>query len=264
MSAMDRGTGSAALLTVSRGMQVLRSFRSARAPMSNSDLVRVTGLSKATVSRLTSTMLQLGFLQHVRGGRNFELAAGPLGIGHAFVAGSELLQAAGPSMQDLADRLGVAVALAIADGLDMIYVAYRASDKVATLRLGVGSVLPMGTTSIGHAYLWAQPEVQRANLISQLRRAAGERERSMLHGIKESFSEMERSGVCKVLGGYQRDAYGVAVPIHVGRRHTVMGLSCGKADVQPDLAAEIKRIAPPLKNAAAWLEERLADFDGEP
>jgi DNA-binding IclR family transcriptional regulator len=56
----------------------------------------------------------------------------------------------------------------------------------------------------------------------------------------------------------------VAVPVHVGRSRTVMGLSCGKADVQPDLAAERKRIAPVLKGAASRLEKLLADFEGQP
>jgi len=254
----------AAILTVERGMHVLRAFKSDRAPLSNSELVRRTGLSKATVSRLTSTLLQLGYLRHVPGSRVFELAAGPLGVGHAFVASSELLQTAQPFMQSLADRLGVSVALAIGDGLDMLYIAYRASHRVATLRLGVGSVLPMGTTSIGHAYLWALPASEQRRLIKDLKRSVGARAASLEQGIRESFGELERTGTCGVLGGFQRDAYGVALPVFVGRDRVVMGLSCGKADVQPDLAAERKRIAPVLKEAAVRLEELLAPFDGQP
>jgi DNA-binding IclR family transcriptional regulator len=243
MTASAQPGDGASLLTVSRGMQVLRAFRSARAPMSNAELVRATGLSKATVSRLTSTLLNLGFVRHVRGSREFELAAGPLAIGHAFVASSEMLRAADPHL---------------------LYVAYRASHKVATLRLGVGSVWPMGTTSIGHAYLWAQSPGERDRLVAALKRSAGSREELMLRGMKESFDELAAAGACGVLGGYQRDAYGVAVPVRVGRMGTVMGLSCGKADLQPDLAAERKRIAPALKAAAARLEEALAGIDGPP
>jgi DNA-binding IclR family transcriptional regulator len=264
MTASAQPGDGASLLTVSRGMQVLRAFRSARAPMSNAELVRATGLSKATVSRLTSTLLNLGFVRHVRGSREFELAAGPLAIGHAFVASSEMLRAADPHLHELAEKLGVSVALAVGDGLDMLYVAYRASHKVATLRLGVGSVLPMGTTSIGHAYLWAQSPGERDRLVAALKRSAGSREELMLRGMKESFDELAAAGACGVLGGYQRDAYGVAVPVRVGRMGTVMGLSCGKADLQPDLAAERKRIAPALKAAAARLEEALAGIDGPP
>ena len=221
-------------------------------------------MSKAAVSRMTSTLIQLGYLRQVPGGRAFELAAGPLGVGHAFISSSELLRAVHPFLQALADRLGVSVALAIGNGNDMLYIAYQASRKVATLRLGTGLVLPMGTTSIGHAYLWALPPGEQKRMLAGLQRSAGSKGQNMVRGIRESFAELERSGVCGVLGGFQRDAYGVALPVRIGRQKVVMGLSCGKADLQPDLAAERRRIAPVLKDAAARLETLLADFDGEP
>jgi IclR family transcriptional regulator, positive regulator for flagellar biogenesis len=252
------------LLTVERGMQVLRAFRSDRVPVTNAELVRRTGLPKATVSRLTSTLLGAGFLRHVDGGREFELATGPLGIGHAYLASSQLLRAANPLLQELAERLDLSVALAMRDHLEMVYIAYRASHVVATLRLGVGSVLPLGTTAIGRAYLWGLPASEQQHLLAELERRAGERACELEQGIRASFSELDATGVCTVLGGYQRDAYGVALPITVGRQRLLMGLSCGKAGVHPDLDAERRRIAPVLKRAAADFEARLAEFDGPP
>ena len=253
-----------AVLTVTRGMQVLRAFKSDRAALANSELVRRTGLPKATVSRLTSTLIQLGFLRRVRGGREFELAATPLGIGHAFIATSELLQTADPLMQELADHLNVSVALTIPDGLDMLYVGYRVGQKVATLRLGIGSVLPMATTSIGHAFLWALPLPEQERRIALLKRHAGSKATLLDQDIRRSFAELNATGTCAVLGGYQRAAYGVALPIFVGRDRVVMSLSCGKADLQPNLAAEKKRISPSLIRTAVHLQEMLADFDGRP
>lgn len=263
-SAKKPAVATSMVLTVERGMQVLRAFRSDRVPLSNIELVRRTGMSKAAVSRITSTLLQIGYIRHVPGQRVFELAAGPLGIGHAFVSNSELLQQAQLPMQELADRLGVSVALAVGNHRDMLYLAYRASHKVATLRLGVGTVLPMGTTSIGHAYLWALPVGDQKSMLSALRVAAGSDAPSMMESIQASFDELDRSGVCGVLGKYQRDAYAVALPVKIGRKGIVMALSCGKAHMQPDLAAERKRIAPVLKEAAQRLEHLLADFDGAP
>src|SRR4051794_20577612 len=108
----------AALLTVERGMQVLRAFRCHRACLSNAELVRRTGLPKSTVSRLTSTLLQVGFLRHVPGGREFELATGSLTMGHAFVSSSELLHRADPLLQELAERLDLSVALAVGDAFE--------------------------------------------------------------------------------------------------------------------------------------------------
>jgi DNA-binding IclR family transcriptional regulator len=245
-------------------MQVLRAFRSDRASLSNAELVRRTGLSKATVSRLTTTLLQLGALQRVPGGREFELGVAPIGIGHAFLAANDLLALANPFLQELADSLDVSVALAIRDDLEMLYLGYRAGHKVATLRLGVGSVLPMATTSIGHAYLWAQPPAERERLVKAVLQRYGANAARVERSIRDSFHELEHTGTCAVLAGYQRDAYAVALPVLVGRPRTVMGLSCGKANVQPDMAAERKRIGPVLRTAAVQFEKLMADFDGEP
>jgi DNA-binding IclR family transcriptional regulator len=248
----------ATLMTVERGLEVLRAFRSNRAPLSNAELVRRTGLSKATVSRLTSTLIQVGFLRLVPGKREFELSIGALGIGHAYLATNDLLQAAQPLLQDLANRLDVSVALGIQDSIDMLYVDYRVSRKVATLRLGVGSVLPMSTTSIGRAYLWGLPEAERQCLIDEHKRRAGAQGEALEQAIRASFDELDATGTCAVLGGFQRSTFGVALPVRLGRERTLMSVSCGKADVDFDLHAERDRIAPALKETAVDLEARLA------
>ncbi|WP_322063290.1 IclR family transcriptional regulator [Paraburkholderia sp. J63] len=249
----------ATLMTVERGLEVLRAFRSNRAPLSNAELVRRTGLSKATVSRLTSTLIQVGFLRLVPGKREFELSIGALGIGHAYLSTNDLLQSAQPLLQALADRLDVSVALGIQDGIDMLYVDYRVSRKVATLRLGVGSVLPMGTTSIGRAYLWGLPEAEQRCLIEEHKRRAGAQGDALEQAIRASFDELEATGTCAVLGGFQRSTFGVSLPVRLGREGTLMSISCGRADVDFDLEAERERIAPALKETAARLQVQLAD-----
>ncbi|MGE4242812.1 IclR family transcriptional regulator [Ramlibacter sp.] len=256
--------GSARILTVSRGMEVLRAFRAERVPLTNAELVRRTGLAKATVSRLTTTLMQLGFLRHLPGSREFELAAGPLAIGNALVASSALLKAAEAPLQELADRLGMGIALGVPEGDDMLYIAYRASTRVVALRLGVGALLPMGTTAIGHAWLWALPPAQREARIAALAAAAGERSGAVRQSIATSFDELESTGTCAVLGQFQRDAYGIALPVRIGRDRVLMGLNAGKADMQPDVAAEHRRVTPALRAAAAQLEQTLANFDSRP
>jgi DNA-binding IclR family transcriptional regulator len=253
---------SATLMTVERGLEVLRAFRSDRTPLTNAELVRRTGLPKATVSRLTSTLLQVGFLRQAPGRRAFELADGALGIGVAFLGTNDLLHAAQPLLQDLADRLDVSVALAVPEGLDMLYVGYGVSRQVATLRLGVGSVLPMGSTSIGRAYLWALPPAQQRPLVDACVAQAGPQGAALAQAIATSFGELAAGGTCAVWGGFQRRTYGVALPVRVGRAGLPMGLSCGKADAELDLQAERARIAPALKATAAQLQALLADFDG--
>lgn len=232
--------------------------------LSNAELVRRTGLSKATVSRLTSTLVHLGFLRQASGGRLFELGPAALGIGNAYAATSRLELLTRPLLQGLAEQFQVSVALGLPDGMDIIYVAYRASRKVGTLRMGLGSILPIGTTAMGHALLWAMPQAEQQRLLHQLHDRAGHHLCDFDSSLRRSFDELALTGTCAVLGQFQRGAYAVAAPVRIGSKKMLMGLSCGKAEMNPDLQAERARISPGLLAAAARLEELLSDYEDVP
>jgi DNA-binding IclR family transcriptional regulator len=163
----------------------------------------------------------------------------------------------------LANLLDVSVALGQRDGLDILYVAYRASIHTGTLRLGVGSVLPLARTAIGHAYLFGLPEMERAQLLRQLQQSTTEWS-NLGRRLRTSFRQLQHTGTCAVLAGYQRDTYALALPVRLGRARHLMGLSCGKAQVRTQLRDVRKRIAPELQRAARELEQALATFEGAP
>jgi DNA-binding IclR family transcriptional regulator len=187
----------------------------------------------------------------VLGGRKFQLGTQALSLGHAYVAASPVMAAARPLMQALADRLNVSVALAVGDQLDMLYVAYCKSARTTTLHFGVGTVLPMASTSIGRAYVWALPVAERRQRLAALAAQAG-------------TDGLEATGYCLSFGEYQRDAYGVAVPLRVGTQQTLMGLACGAAALGLDPARLREKIAPEVLQAAVGLGRALVDVDCTP
>jgi DNA-binding IclR family transcriptional regulator len=251
-------------MTLARGLEVLSAFHAERMPLTNGDLVRRTGLSRSVVSRLTATLIQLGFIRRVANGPRFELAAGVFGIGNAYLATNPVTRLAHPLMQQLADRLGVAVALAVPRHLDMLYIAHRYSMRNSTLQLGVGSLLPMGVTAIGKAWLWGLPEGARRDHVAQLLKAAGDRAPILSASFDAAFEELASTGVCTSVGGYQKNAYGVALPVRVGSLGTPMALSCGAVDPKPEVEAIRSRIAPALKQTAFDLTVLLRDVYFEP
>ncbi|CAG2132790.1 IclR family transcriptional regulator [Cupriavidus numazuensis] len=246
-------------MTLERGLRVLRAFRAERAPLSNRQLAQRTGLSKSTVSRLTSTLIHMGFIRRAAGGPEFELASGSLGIGHAYLETNPVTRLASPFMQQLADRLNVSVALAVPDNLDMLYLAYRTSARIATLRLGVGSLLPMGVTAIGRAWLWGLADDVRQDYIASILEAAGPQASDVRQGIESAFDDLQATGACMAVGEYQHNAYGIALPVRVGRAGTLMALNCGAVELAPDIAALRRRIVPELKDAAVELMALLRD-----
>ncbi|GJH10297.1 IclR family transcriptional regulator [Caballeronia novacaledonica] len=251
-------------LTVERGLEVLRAFRADRAPLSNAELVRRTGFPKATVSRITATLIRIGFLRRVSGGRQFELSAGALSIGHAYLEASPVTRLVNPFLQTLADKLELCVALAVPDHLDMLYIACRTSARIATLRLGVGTLLPMETTSVGRAHLYALPEAQRRARIAAILATPGKNADIVRKNLDTAFEDLRTTGVCMAVGEYQRNAYGIALPLTVGRTRTLMSLNCGAVELEPDMTAIRKRAIPALHAAGHRLTELLADVDCEP
>ncbi|MFT3814917.1 MAG: IclR family transcriptional regulator [Acidovorax sp.] len=251
-------------LTLERGLHLLRAFRAERKPLTNADLMRRTGLSRSSVSRLVCTLINLGYLRRAAGGKGLELAMGGLDIGMAYVHANPVTQRVHPLMQSLADQLNVNVALAVPDGLDMLYIACRTSAQLATLRLDVGSLLPMGATAIGRAWLWALPPPQRQDYLQAIARQAGAQAPAVVQRIGETFNELDRHGVCIVMGEYQHNAYGIALPLRVGSGGTLMALNCGAVGQEREPAAIRDRMGAELKRLAREIQELLRDVDAEP
>lgn len=80
--------------SLERGLEILRAFRPGTDLLGNGELAERTGLSAATVSRLTQTLVTSGFLEHDQRARAYRLAAPVLSLGHAMRAASPILRAA--------------------------------------------------------------------------------------------------------------------------------------------------------------------------
>src|SRR4051794_8527803 len=85
----DQGDNMASTLnrSLERGMEILRAFRPGSALLGNSEIAERTGLSPATVSRLTQTLVVAGMLAHDRSARAYRLAAPVLSLAHAMRTG---------------------------------------------------------------------------------------------------------------------------------------------------------------------------------
>lgn len=252
---------SAVTQTLQRGLEVLGAFRADRKALSNTEIVRRTGLSKATVSRLTTTLVQLGFLRRAAGGRGFELGSRGLGMGHAFVQSSPILGIAVPLMQCVADRLNVSVALAMPEDVHMVYLAYAPAKRIATLRLGIGSFLPMGLTAVGRAYLYSLAPAEREQKLHRLKLMNPRQAEAIERGARLAFEDLDSSRTCTCVGEFQRDAVGIATPISIGRNMAPMALSCGAVGLAPRLDAAKQRIVPELLSFRNFLQASLTEQD---
>src|ERR1700759_2710348 len=138
--------------TLAHGLDVLAAFRNRAGSLSNAELALHTGLSRPTVSRLTYTLAQLGYLKRDAKGR-FELGLGVLATAYPLLSAIKVRQTARPLMRDFAAYAGGTVSMPMPVGLDFIYVeTLRTTDAVPHLP-DVGFTGSLATTAGGRAVL---------------------------------------------------------------------------------------------------------------
>jgi len=153
---------------LSRGLSILRVFGPVNHPIGNAEIAERVGLPKATVSRLTFTLTELGYLKYDESTGFYSLGPSVLTLGYDVLAQMEIRDIARPYMQELADYADASTYLGAPDGTEFIYIQACRTPASMAIRLGVGSRIPMHNTGMGRAYLAALPEAEREELIAHM------------------------------------------------------------------------------------------------
>ena len=224
--------------SLERGVLILRAFRPGSTLLGNGELAERTGLSPATVSRLTQTLVGAGLLEHDRAARAYRLAPPVLSLAHAMRTGSLVLQTAAPLMRALAEKLRVNVGLAVADGAEMLYLESIRYNRRASLRQVVsGQRVPIELTSLGRAWLAAAPAPRRAALLRafEARRA----DWPQLRGeIAQAIDSVNRRGWC--VASWQPEIVALATPLALeGAPGHVLNISLTSAEAPEAVAGEL-------------------------
>ena len=139
--------------TLARGLGILRAFRASDSGLSHAQIAERTGLPKPTVSRLTYTLCELGYLAH--GGRNDKFRLGPAAIALGSVASVAVsfVDMASDAMQQLADETRTLALIAVRDGDRMMLVRTWRPHTASTIWLEPGHRIPVYGSSSGLATL---------------------------------------------------------------------------------------------------------------
>lgn len=185
--------------TLERGLLLLRAFRAGTTFLSNAELAARTGLPRPTVSRLTHSLVDAGFLRYDLATRAYRLAPVVLSLADAFVQSTPVPRQALLAMQDLAEAERVNVGLAIGDQTEMVYVVSirHSGDSVSrTRRVAPGTRVPMDSATIGLAWLAMQTPAVRDELLGRIAARAGARWAREGSGILRRIAQAQRQGYC--------------------------------------------------------------------
>jgi DNA-binding IclR family transcriptional regulator len=212
--------------TLAHGLDLLSAFRNSSGALSNADLASHTGLSRPTVSRLTYTLAQLGYLKRDAKGR-FQLGLGVLAAAYPVLSALKVRQMARPLMRDFAAYAGGTVSIAMPFGLDFIYVeTLRTTDAVPHVP-DVGFTSTMATTAVGRALLslYTGEEVE-----SYIARVKAERAEETQYVLERTLPDMElckERGFAVSLGEWRREIFGVAAPLYRTAGGDCLSVNCG-------------------------------------
>ena len=251
----DNDAGEAAdsrlfVAALARGLDILGSFRIGDGPLGNQELARRSGLPKPTVSRMTHTLTQLGYLTFDPRNETYEL--GGRTLGYAAISNVDIRRVARPIIEEIVAIGNVHVALTIRDKLMILAVETWEGKSLVGLRLAPGARMPIATTAGGKAYLATIAEAEREAILDQVRKQHGDEWPRIRRSVEEASREVERNGYCLSLGEWQSDINGAGAGIRLPNG-SVYALALGgpaylvsreqlRSESGPMLAAAARRI----------------------
>src|SRR6476620_3180573 len=137
---------------LAKGLRILSLFSEQRPSWRVSDLATAAGLPMPTVYRVVMTLASEGYLDHLPNG-DYRPGIRTLTLGTAALRSLDLVGIATPKLQQLAEKTGETVNLAVLTGDRVLYLVRLRNSDLVTANIQVGSMLPAVTTSIGKLLL---------------------------------------------------------------------------------------------------------------
>ena len=245
------------VVALARGLEVLRAFTPKDNILGNQDIAAITHLPKPTVSRLTHTLTRLGYLTYSERLGKYQLGTAVLSLGYAALANIGVRQIARPFMQELADYANASVSLGSRDRLNMVYVEHCRSDATVTLRLDLGSRIPVETTAMGRALLAALPASERQYLMDHAAKHDPKNWPRIKSGIEQAVEDYRKHGFVISAGEWQSDVHAVGVPLVPPDGSPILALNCGGPAFLFDRKRLTDDLGPRLVNLVRNVEAAL-------
>ncbi|MDO5370928.1 IclR family transcriptional regulator [Paracoccus sp. (in: a-proteobacteria)] len=249
--------------TLARGLSVLRAFRVTDDGLSNAEIAQRTGLPKSTVSRLTFTLGQLGYL--VQSPRDDRFRPGPtlVAVGHVAAASLSFLVPAHELMQRLAEETGTLVVLAVRDGDKLVLIRTWRPTRVASIWLEVGQRIPLQPFSSWRAFIAAARPGEIGRIAAE-RLPGRDALQALLDDRPQALADMALQGfISTPAGSGMTAAYNaVSVPFRSGNLAEPVVFTCGALPAEASVERMETEVGPRLAAAVRTLERLTGQASG--
>lgn len=235
--------------TLARGLSVLNVFRASDDGLSHMEIAERTGLPNATVSRLTFTLRELGYLSHAGKNDRYRLGPAVLAIGNVASASVSFLEAASDPMQRLANETGTLALLAVRDGEKMLLVKTWRPSETASIWLEPGHRIPIFGSSSGMSVMAclsdaAFKELEPNDELKRFRQAGYEQLLGRGFAIAPNDTR------------FAATVNAVSVPFHAGEFGEPATFTCGALPEMLSDERMMHGVGPKLREAVRALEIR--------
>ena len=157
-----QGTGS-----LEKGLLLLTRI-SATAPCRFSDLLKDTGLPKATLHRMLKALVAHRFVAVDPRDQTYSVGLQVFGLAHKLWEGMDIRRAAASEIAWLSERTGETVHLAVLDDTEVVYIDKVESQQQIRMFSAVGKRGPAHCTGVGKAMLAFLDPVRQKDLVARL------------------------------------------------------------------------------------------------
>lgn len=212
--------------TLARGLELLHCFTPERPVLGNSEMAHMLQLPKATVSRLSYTLLSMGYLAATEYYGKYRLGPATLSVGYPLLAQFTIRRSARPLMMELAKRFSCNVSIGVRDRFFMVYIEVIRVATGAVHAHDEGSLHPLLGTAMGRAYLMGCTPAVREALVNQIKVKLPQQWERFGFQAQENFRNFASYGCCTATGEAKSDVQAVAVPLGRVNDIDVAALSC--------------------------------------
>lgn len=239
---------------LARGLEVLACFRKGETALANSQIAERCGLARSTVSRLTHTLTQLGYLHHVPESGNYRLGTALIALGATALAGLDVRHLARAGMRDLAAFSNATIGLGVRDRLSMRYIECARGEVAIALNMDVGSRLSMARSAMGRAYLAVCDATERQMIMDEIRSVDDAAWPRLRAGVEDALNDYRTHGCARSFGDWQPTVNAIAVAFRPGGGLPPMSINCGAPGVILSVDFLMAEVRPRLIALAASLE----------
>lgn len=245
------------VIALARGLEVLRAFRVRDGFLGNHEIADRTGLPRPTVSRLTYTLCQLGYLTRMERTGKYQLAPSAITLGYSALANLGIRNVARPYIRSAAEALAAPIALGVLDRNRALYLDIARGSTTFTVQLDIGSRIPLHKTAMGWALIAAADPVKRNAILANLAERLGSDWPYWQSRIEDAADQYRRFGFIVCEGSWREDINAVGVPFVSADRSEIYAFNCGGPPNQFTPARILDEFGPALRELVRKIKTEL-------